>query len=302
MLRIISPSDLSEEVTALHQSGLPGGYSTGWPCVDDFYTLAPGFWTVITGVPSHGKSTWLDNLMLNLIRQGWKFIVYSPENQPHALHVAHLIEKLTKRPFRRGYHNCLEPCDLAEAMGTLDESVKMLAFDGGAAFPSMNTIQFTAHEIISTCDGWDEGPIGLIVDPWNELDHTPVAGLNETQMINHELMIWRQWIRDHGTQVHGFIVAHPQKPGRDKKGNINPVGLYDINGSAAWYNKADMGVIVRRKEDEDVTEIEIEKCRFRHLGKKGIALLDFESGTGTYHGSQYRGGSYRSFDKPGDDF
>lgn len=300
MLNIISLSDLAEELTALHRDGMPSGYSTGWASVDQFYTVAPGFWTVITGVPSHGKSTWMDCLMLNLIRQGWRFIVYSPENQPHALHLAHLIEKYTERPFGKKYNNALQPADIAEAMSDLDASIKLLAFDGGAAFPTLQTVMFTAHEILS--GDWDgDGPVGIVVDPWNELDHNPIAGLNETQMINHELMFWRQWIRDH-KQVHGFVIAHPQKPGRDKKGNINPVGLYDINGSAAWYNKSDAGIIIRRKDEEDVTEIEIEKCRFRHHGKKGSTLLTFERGTQTYHESDCRGGSYRSFDNPGDPF
>lgn len=299
MLQIISISDLAEEITTLHQQGLPRGYSTGWLGMDEFYTVAPGFWTVITGIPSHGKSTWMDCLMLNLIRQGWKFIVYSPENQPHALHAAHLIEKYTERPFRHGYHNALMPADIAEAVSALDDSIRLLAFDGGAAFPSMNTIMFTSHEIL---EDWTDGPVGIVVDPWNELDHTPVAGLNETQMINHELMLWRQWIRDHGTQVHGFIIAHPQKPQRGKNGTLNPVGLYDINGSAAWYNKADVGIIVRRTEDEFVTEIDIEKCRFRHIGKKGSSFLTFNPGTCTYREADIRGGSYREFDQESDPF
>ena len=290
---------MAEELTVLHKAGLPRGYSTGWPLIDQFYTIAPGFWTVITGIPSHGKSAWVDNVMLNLISQGWKFIIYSPENQPHALHLAHLIEKFTKRPFRHGYHNRLEPVDIAEAVGTLDESIRILAFDGGAAFPSINTVMFTAHEIL---DEWNEGPVGVIVDPWNELDHAPLAGLTETQMINHELMVWRQWIRDHGKQVHGFIIAHPQKPSRGRNGEFTRIGLYDINGSAAWYNKSDGGVIIRRTTDEFITEIEVEKCRFRHLGKKGSAFLRFNPGTQTYEDAEMRGGSYRSIDQDGDSF
>lgn len=301
MLNIISLSDLAEELTVLHRDGMPGGSSTGWRSLDQYYTVAPGFWTVITGIPSHGKSTWMDCLMLNLIRQGWRFIVYSPENQPHALHLAHLIEKYTKRPFRRQYNDHLQAADIAEAVSDLDTSIKLLAFDGGASFPTLQTVMFTSHEILEgEFDG--PGPVGIVVDPWNELDHNPLPGLNETQMVNHELMFWRQWIRDH-KNVHGFIIAHPQKPGRDKKGKINPVGLYDINGSAGWYNKADSGIIVRRKDDEeDVTEIEVEKCRFRHIGKKGSTLLTFERGTGTYRESGYRGGSYREYDEAGDPF
>ena len=42
--------------------------------------------------------------------------------------------------------------------------------------------------------------------------------------------------------------------------------LYDVNGSAAFYNKSDFGWVVERDYQEDVTRIHIEKVRFKHLG------------------------------------
>lgn len=298
MLNIVTPIELAEELGVLYANGMQRGASTGWPTLDEFYTVAPGFWTIVTGKPSDGKSTWLDNLMLHLMSQGWRFIIYSPENQPHALYLAHLIERYLRRPFRPGYHNRVDPAAMAQAVDFLDPKLRILKFDGGANFPSLNTVMFTAHEIIDM--EWCDGPIGVIVDPWNELDHAPVAGLTETQMVNHELMVWRQWIRDHGAQVHGWIVAHPQKPQRDRNGP-RPITLYDINGSAAYYNKCDTGIVVRRLDDDSV-QIDVEKCRFRHLGKKGSTLLTFNSGTGTYDDPQFRGGGYRSFHQEGDPF
>jgi len=299
MLQIVSCTELAQEISELYEKGLPRGASTGWANIDELYTVSPGYWTVVTGVPSHGKSTWLDNLMIHLMIQGWRFIIYSPENQPHALHLANLMEKYLKRPFRHGYHNRMGPSDIAVAMSFFEDRLTVLRFDGGANFPSLNTVMFTAQEIIEM--EWCDGPVGVIVDPWNELDHAPIQGLTETQMINHELMLWRQWIRMHGKQVHGWLVAHPQKPGRDKHGAPRPVGLYDINGSAAFYNKADCGLIVRRRDD-DMVEIEVEKCRFRHLGKKGSTLLTFNSGIGTYDNPEFRGGSYRSHDQASNSF
>ena len=288
MLQIISIGDLAEEITTLHQQGLPRGYSTGWPGIDEFYTVAPGFWTVITGIPSHGKSTWMDCLMLNLIRQGWKFIVYSPENQPHALHAAHLIEKYTERPFRHGYHNALMPADIAEAVSALDDSIRLLAFDDGAIFPSIETFMSTCDEIIH--GEWeDKEKIGVIIDPINELDNHPLPGMTETQYTNWMLMRYRQWIR-RNRSVHGWIIAHPSKPQRDRNGEFKDISLYDISGSSAWKNKSDFGIIIRRRED--CTVIDVEKCRWRHLGKQGQAYLTFEAGTGTYHDQTMRGNPY----------
>jgi twinkle protein len=281
MLNILQPSDLTEELTTLYRDGLQPGDSLGWDCTDEFYTISPGFWTVITGIPSHGKSAWMDCVMVNMMRNGWKFICYSPESQPASLHLSQLLEKHLGRPFRRGYNRRMEPDDIALAMSELEPNLRLLRHDGGLGFPTLNTVMFTVQEILQM-ERWEDAKIGVVVDPWNNLDHTPKPGLNETQMTAYELMTWREWIRTHGKQVHGFIIAHPQKPQRDRNGDYRDVGLYDINGSAHWYNQSDGGIIVRRREDGE-TVIDIEKCRWKHLGRKGTAYLRFNSGTGCFH-------------------
>jgi len=279
MIEITSPCNFSDEIGSLYEQGLPGGDSTGWESLDEYYTVATGFWTIVTGIPSHGKSTWIDNLMVNLMRQKWCFVVYSPENQPASLHMAHLVEKLARRPFRSGYVNRLTPEDMAKAIHWLDGRLRLLRMAADSpVVPDIHAILFAAEQIISAEWG-NQVKVGIIIDPWNEMDHAPLNGMNETQWTNHELMMFRHWIRSHNT--HGWIVAHPQKPQRDKDGRSKNVGLYDINGSAAFYNKADHGIIVRRLED-DRTEIEVEKCRFRHLGRKGSVILRYNSGTQTY--------------------
>lgn len=291
MLQIVTPSDLSPELTALYQSGLPAGTRTGWDSLDTLYTVSPGYWTVVTGIPSHGKSTWVDNLVLNLIRRGWKAIIYSPEQQPVELHMSLMVEKWLNRPFRYGYNARIDPSGLAEAVDALDGSLRILRHDGGAIWPSMNSYQLAVDEIVH--GAWkDEQKIVCVLDPWNELDHAPVSGMNETQMTNHELMLYRMWIRN-SKRLHGVIVTHPAKPQKDKNGNWKDVGLYDINGSAAWKNKCDHGIIVIRREEH--TEVNVEKCRFRHLGKQGIAQLDFYSGTGVYRDPESRARSNRRF-------
>jgi hypothetical protein len=71
--------------------------------VDEFYTVAPGQWTVITGVPGSGKSEWLDALLVNLAEsEQWEFALYSPENFPTVTHLIKLVEKHERMPFGEG--------------------------------------------------------------------------------------------------------------------------------------------------------------------------------------------------------
>jgi twinkle protein len=291
MLQILKPTDLSEDLTSLYASGLPAGSRTGWKDVDALYTVAPNYWTVVTGIPSHGKSTWLDCLLLNLMKQEWKVVIYSPEQQPHALHLSSLCEKYLQRPFRFGYSNRLTPSDIAKSMDYFEDKLRILRFDEGAIFPSLNTFMESVDFLLE-CE-WTDGKVAVVLDPWNELDHVPLQGMNETQMTNWELMRWRQWVKRFG-RVHGFIVAHPAKPQKDRDGNYRDVGLYDISGSSAWYNKSDAGIIIRRRED-NTTIVDVEKCRWKHLGKKGTAQLLFNTGTGTYRDDENRARSVRRF-------
>jgi|SRR6476620_7061847 twinkle protein len=284
MLQILQPSDLSQEITSLYQSGLPAGTRTGWDSVDRLYTVSPGKFTVITGIPSHGKSTWVDNLVLNLLKQGWKAIIYSPEQQPPELHLAELAEKWLNRPFRYGYNGRMDSGGLAACVDALEPSLRLLRHDGGSAMPCLQDFQNAVDEI--SFGDWEKEKIVAVLDPWNELDHSQHTRLTETEMINDRLMRFKMWLRSH-QRVHGIIVAHPSKPQKDKNGDYKDVTLYDISGSAAWKNKCDHGIVVRRRDD-NVVEIDVEKNKFRHLGKQGIAHLDFYPGTGVYRDQENR--------------
>lgn len=282
MLKILTASDLLLQVQALYTTGMQRGYKTGWPEIDQFYSIRPGYWTVVTGIPSHGKSTWLDNLMLNLIDQGWYFVIYSPENMPHEIHVASLIEKYVGASFKQSDKERVTPTDLARAMSHIDKHIRFLGMDEDSpGLPNMNEVLLAADEAMQ--DIPEKVPVGVIVDPYNELDHSRLIGMTETEYISYELATWRQFHRTRKT--HGWLVAHPAKLQRDKKSGKYPIPtLYDINGSAHWFNKCDNGIVVWRDESAPGTvEIHVKKVRFKHDGKPGLAMLDYDARTGMYH-------------------
>src|SRR5690349_23161788 len=100
---IRSYSTLAEEISTLHENGFPDGEDPGWVSVQQLYRPVRGQWTVITGIPGHGKSAWLDALMVNLMnRSNWKFAVFSAENQPVTLHASKLLATYTGFPFHQG--------------------------------------------------------------------------------------------------------------------------------------------------------------------------------------------------------
>jgi twinkle protein len=51
---------LLEKTVELYKTGLPSGCSTGWETLDEYYTVVPTRWTLVTGIPAHGKSELLN--------------------------------------------------------------------------------------------------------------------------------------------------------------------------------------------------------------------------------------------------
>ena len=273
---IIKPASLLNDITKLYHTKLIGGHTTGWEVLNNYFTVKSGEFTVLTGMPSHGKSEWLDNLMVNLaLNHNYRFSIYSPENHPLELHAKKIIEKLIQKPFY-GAHRMSE-VDLNEAVDMMDKHF---------SFVKPTELQFTPIDIINDALPWlDQStlqPRALIIDPWNEMDHYRPAGLNETEYISRVLTDLRRAARDYKT--HLFLVAHPMKMQKDKEGNYPVPRPYDISGSAHWYNKADNCISIWRDvaNNPELTQVHIQKVRFNTTGKVGMVELIYNRDKSSY--------------------
>jgi hypothetical protein len=56
----------SEKIDVLWEKGNAKGFSTGYEEVDELYSVVPGQITIVTGIPSSGKSEFVDQIMINL--------------------------------------------------------------------------------------------------------------------------------------------------------------------------------------------------------------------------------------------
>ena len=99
---ISKASDARKEIHDLFDHGMPKGESIGYKNFDKLMTWRPAEFTLVTGVPGHGKSSFVDQIIVELAIKGWKFGIFSAEKQPIKVHVAELIEKYSKKKFGRG--------------------------------------------------------------------------------------------------------------------------------------------------------------------------------------------------------
>jgi len=280
------------QIKRLYDQGMVKGAKTGWNCVDECINFSTGQWTVVTGIPGHGKSEWLDALMVNLSHKyGWTFAVFSPENQPLEMHFQKLAEKYIGKPFFG--HNRMDKTELAQAARWIDERVSFVLPDPENL--SIDSVLGLAKAAVNR-----KGVKGIVLDPWNELDHSRAANLTETEYISQCLSKIRRFARDN--DVHVFLVAHPTKLKKEKNDQGNMVYMaptpYDISGSSHWRNKADNAITVYRPdsaEKNSVVQIHIQKVRFKNNGKPGVAELQYEYTTGRFLESERPAPDYTDY-------
>lgn len=275
----ISVETLTPEILKLAAQGLPKGLSTGWPTLDRVFTIAPGQLTIVTGIPSHGKSQLVDALAVNLMQlHGWRFVICSPEHYPTALHGVTLMEKWTGKTVREQPPHPMQPLTSEERLTALREMNDAFTF-------LAPTDSLTILDLLTRTESFvrRRGIEGLIIDPWNEFDHTRDRHLTEVDYINTTLGLVRRWARK--WSVHVFIVAHPTKMLKRDDDTYPVPTPYDINGGAAWRNKSDNCLSVWRsmQPNDWLVDIHIQKVKWRNLGTMGEKVqLRFDTWTGTY--------------------
>ena len=268
--------DFADRIDQLYNNGAPSGAKVGWSCMDSLYSVRPGLWTVITGIPGHGKSEFMDAILVNLaFNYGWTFAICSPENQPLEQHFAKIAEKYIGKPFGKGPTERMTPEEKDDAKRWIGERFTFILPDSDEL--TVNGVLAKAKTTILRL-----GIKGLVIDPWNELDHQRPMGLSETEYISKCLTVIRRFAREHN--IHVWLIAHPAKLAKDKDGKYPVPTPYDISGSANWRNKADNALTVHREVREGVKEVHIhvQKIRFKNDGKPGLAVLHYDYATGRY--------------------
>lgn len=257
------------EVDDLYTKGFGKGESTGYPELDEYFTIVPGQLSVITGFPSHGKSNFVDQLMVNIARaKDWKFMCASFENPPKS-HLIKLAEIYTNKPFFDGPTPRMTLEELAKAKSWIQEH--FVFCDAAQSDTNLSNLLDRAQAAVQQI-----GIRGLVIDPYNYLSIDKSG--TEAEGISDMLTKVNAFAKSN--DVHVFFVAHPAKMLRNGNDLPVPDGM-SISGSMAWWAKADVGITVYRKEGAVL--IRTWKCRWRWVGKPGDVDLYYDRVAGTYY-------------------
>lgn len=268
---IIEPQDLRQKLVDIKRSPkVRKGVPTGFCSLDEFIYLDKQYLAVITGIPSCGKSEVLDSISLNTaIMQGWNWLYFSPENFPLEEHLRKLVEKYIGKSLKQMTDN-----EMQNGVDFIQKHFAWIHPDDGY---SLADILQSVQERIEMGYPVD----AIVIDPWNELDHSSQAGMRDDQYISKSLTTLRLFHRKYN--LLSCVVIHPTKLQKDNQGNYPVPTLYDCNGGAMWRNKADYGISVHRRDfDKHEAEIYIQKVKFKTMGRLGTTTLDYDLVSGRF--------------------
>lgn len=228
-------------------------YSTGWENLDKLITLRTGYLMIVSGYPSRGKSTFVDNLLVNLSKQyDLKHLIASFESTMPTRYIS-LVEMYAQQT----RHKLIE-----------NDTILGDNFD----FIATHFYNFDIDRLWTVDEICDEAELAvkkygiktLVIDPYNRLNNKFKDNREDLyigQILAKLSMLAKR------LDILVIFVAHPKKPDGEKSPN-----LYSISGSSDWYNMADYGIIVHRSRQADgkldnCPLIFVEKVKNFFLGK-----------------------------------
>lgn len=271
---VLGVEDFDVDIDSLYDNGLNKGLTVNHNTFDNLFSFTTSQLTVVTGVPTHGKSNFLEHIAMRLSAQhGWKFGVFSPEHYPMQLHFSVLAEKLMGKSFRKiTKYQRMTKNELKLAKNFISDHYHWIRPDGDI---------YTIDSILDAAKGLIRryGINALIIDPYNKIN-ADIGSQNETNYINKfltKLTIFKQKY-----DIHIFLVAHPRKMSKKDNGEYETPSLYDVAGSANFYNQVDNGITVYRDFKNQLTKVLVQKVKFRHIGELGEAQFKYNLQNGRY--------------------
>ena len=248
--------DIEDEITDFVKNGFKPGYQIGIPNFDDIFSTYTGQFITVTGIPSSGKSDFVDQMVVGYNqRYQWKTAFASPENAPTYLHAHKLMRKVWQDMPTRNDIGTDKWNQVAEHVNDNFFFIDMERY-------TLESVLRKGAELVKR-----KGIKCLVIDPFNKIRDVDC----KTEDVNRYTMEYLTKIETFAKKydVLVFIVAHPTKMYRDKDGNIEEPTMYNIKGGGEWYDASYHGILVHRNYEEKTVKAKILKVKFQNLGENG---------------------------------
>ena len=270
--------DYRERAKQIWEHGITPGKTVGWGDFDDHVQFEPGRTVIIVGEPNTGKSTFADDLVLNLaLQHGWKAALYSPEMFPPERHIERLATTIAGRKFRKEQLTTERGIDYRKPLIPERQANRILDWLCENIFFVTETSGRTIHKLLHRAEQLQMryGITQLLLDPFNYIQ-LPEGAKSDTMKIGDILAEIELFAHRTGLLV--FVIVHPAKPQKGEKID----SLYNASGSAEFRNRADYGLVLVNDDDHcpsrslHMLKIIVDKVRDDAMGHKGICYVSFD--------------------------
>ena len=248
--------DIEDEVTDFVRNGFKKGYQVGLENFDNIFSTYTGQFITVTGIPSSGKSDFVDQMVVGYNRNySWKTAFASPENAPTYLHAHKLMRKTWEgMPRSEDIHT--------DKWNNIASHVNDNYFFIDMERYTLESVLRKGAELVKR-----KGIKCLVIDPFNKIRDVDC----KTEDVNRYTMEYLTKIETFAKKfdVLVFIVAHPTKMYKDKDGKIEEPTMYNIKGGGEWYDASYHGLLVHRDYDAKTVKAKVLKVKFQNLGENG---------------------------------
>ena len=248
--------DIEDEITDFVRNGFKKGFQVGLQNFDDIFSTYTGQFITVTGIPSSGKSDFVDQMVVGYNNNyGWKTAFASPENAPTYLHAHKLMRKTWQgMPSSKDIHG--------EKWNQVADHINDNYFFIDMERYTLESVLRKGAELVKR-----KGIKCLVIDPFNKVRDVDC----KTEDVNRYTMEYLTKIEMFAKKydVLVFIVAHPTKMYKDKDGKIEEPTMYNIKGGGEWYDASYHGILVHRDYENKTVKAKILKVKFQNLGENG---------------------------------
>ena len=269
--------DIEDEITDFVRNGFKPGFQVGLSNFDNIFSTYTGQFITVTGIPSSGKSDFVDRMVVGYNRNyEWKTAFASPENQPTYLHAHKLMRKCWG--------------GMPTAADIYSDRWNQIADHCNTNFFHIDMERYTLEAVLKK--GAElvkrKGIKCLVIDPFNKVRSNDQSGDVNVYTLEYLQKI-ETFAKKYDVLV--IVVAHPTKMYKDANGKIEEPTMYNIKGGGEWYDASYHGLLIHRDYEAKTVKAKVLKVKFQNLG---------ENGAEAHFKWQPDSGDYLSIDNPAD--
>ena len=262
--------DVEDELRDFVKNGFKPGFQIGIENFDKIFSTYTGQFITVTGIPSSGKSDFVDQMVVGYNNlYGWKTAYASPENQPVYLHAHKLM--------RKHWQDMPGVGDIGngkwqQVTNHVNDNYFFIDMDKY----SLESVLRKGAELVKR-----KGIKCLVLDPFNKIRDVDAKSDDVNRYTMDYLAKIEAFCKKY--DVLTFIVAHPTKMYKGQDGKIEEPTMYNIKGGGEWYDASYHGLLVHRDYEAKTTKVKVLKVKFQNLGENGAeAHFTWEPRSGTF--------------------